>query len=846
MSTTQRVVRKQLAGAEDLLQGVGTVTQTRGGGTYDIHKLDVPIPMTSIAEMQASSAEFVRIYETDTQYTDYRRIPTAMAGDYPSTVQGYWQQMYKYNASAALTFATVAEMKANVQASHIGLVVEWLGYYNLFDGGGNKGVVVAAGADADDGGSYFTCTSGVQVKSYFNGAAKVQQFGAKTDGTDATSAVQAAFNFMSNSFISLDFGEDVTYTLNDSLTYDGTYFDIRGKRVTIAGNITAYPRITSTTTADLTYPTSKTSMGCLRGCAIFFDSLVYYPVIEGITFSNYRFGLAYNTPHNSPLFKSVAFTSCNVGIICYNGSQNYKLNGVRDSGCDVLWISSATAFPADHPNVGNDNYYTDGLTYDAQGNPAALGSHAINAYFDDWFVSSILRPSATSTVAGFSGTYKDSTGTLYADSDAMCRPSGRAFFIPFRNVRMCFGAFFNGLDMRGTSYRGAVLINTSITTLDIIAPKFEGVFGASEPDTTYPFFYVGSVLAGHASTGDIDISGGTDDGHPLINYTSRGAYPTSRGLALVGATPELVRDQQLLGFVNGELYANNRHIMSEENKNLNYDSRSGAAVSVASAGLNTGFYSDNNVVKTLLDGNPVIVDLPSYSSTIGAYQADILITGSSHLTGSLEVAVLNMTEGAWDIGEFYLETGSASSDTLTTAAAINNGDAYITVTSAPTNTNRYTRFLISTGVYVVLDYYDSTNKRLYVMGGKVAGLSATVVAGSTITRAVSVTTVKDFTRGWVALQFSGINYQPSNILGIKNLLFDYTAGVATAALRVVMRLRSVPKDTEKHYGTAAPTTGKWRKGAIVWNTNPASAAYIGWVCTTGGIPGTWKAFGLIA
>jgi len=225
MSTTQRVVRKQLAGAEDLLQGVGTVTQTRGTGTYPIHKLDVPIPMISIAEMQASSAEFVRIYETDTQYTDYRRIPTATTGDYPSAVQGYWQQMYKYSASAALTFATMAEMKANVQASHIGLVVEWLGYHNVFDGGGNRGVVVAASTGTDDGGSFFDCTSGVQVKADFKDGIDARHFGC-VSGQDCTAQlvnIAAFLNLSKGGKIKFAAGETYYYTNHKNIT-DTSYY----------------------------------------------------------------------------------------------------------------------------------------------------------------------------------------------------------------------------------------------------------------------------------------------------------------------------------------------------------------------------------------------------------------------------------------------------------------------------------------------------------------------------------------------------------------------------------------------------------------------------------------------
>ena len=41
--------------------------------------------------------------------------------------------------------------------------------------------------------------------------------------------------------------------------------------------------------------------------------------------------------------------------------------------------------------------------------------------------------------------------------------------------------------------------------------------------------------------------------------------------------------------------------------------------------------------------------------------------------------------------------------------------------------------------------------------------------------------------------------------------------------------------------SAAPTTGTWSQGNIVWNSNPATGV-IGWACTASGTPGTWAAF----
>jgi hypothetical protein len=43
-----------------------------------------------------------------------------------------------------------------------------------------------------------------------------------------------------------------------------------------------------------------------------------------------------------------------------------------------------------------------------------------------------------------------------------------------------------------------------------------------------------------------------------------------------------------------------------------------------------------------------------------------------------------------------------------------------------------------------------------------------------------------------------------------------------------------------------PTSGSYRLGDIVWNSQPKPTGYVGWVCTKAGTPGLWKTFGQIA
>ena len=49
------------------------------------------------------------------------------------------------------------------------------------------------------------------------------------------------------------------------------------------------------------------------------------------------------------------------------------------------------------------------------------------------------------------------------------------------------------------------------------------------------------------------------------------------------------------------------------------------------------------------------------------------------------------------------------------------------------------------------------------------------------------------------------------------------------------------------WASSYPVSGTYQQGDLVNNLNPSAggASYLGWVCTTGGSPGTWKGYGLI-
>ena len=101
----------------------------------------------------------------------------------------------------------------------------------------------------------------------------------------------------------------------------------------------------------------------------------------------------------------------------------------------------------------------------------------------------------------------------------------------------------------------------------------------------------------------------------------------------------------------------------------------------------------------------------------------------------------------------------------------------------------------------------------------------------------------------------GMQYGINN-LGNSNLFFsndfysawgsgtnDFNIGSTVVAYG---QTNAIESQARVAYFNAAPTTGTWSRGDIVWNTQPVAGGTPGWMCVTAGTSGTWKAMASLA
>lgn len=140
-------------------------------------------------------------------------------------------------------------------------------------------------------------------------------------------------------------------------------------------------------------------------------------------------------------------------------------------------------------------------------------------------------------------------------------------------------------------------------------------------------------------------------------------------------------------------------------------------------------------------------------------------------------------------------------------------------------------------------------KRLYTVitgnycrfnGGDGIRLAATTdgASGSIVENNISI-----LNTGWGVTVEAGVtdytvkgNNVQSNTAGSINDLAQHPSGM-------VMLNKGHPLWDRQN---AIPVAGTFKVGDIIYNNVPASAGFIGWVCTVAGTPGTWKTFGVIS
>jgi hypothetical protein len=111
--------------------------------------------------------------------------------------------------------------------------------------------------------------------------------------------------------------------------------------------------------------------------------------------------------------------------------------------------------------------------------------------------------------------------------------------------------------------------------------------------------------------------------------------------------------------------------------------------------------------------------------------------------------------------------------------------------------------------------------------------------------------------GWYLLRVAGTSATGAGGTEGRIRIYTTTSSALTAAdFRVLgsffvttdetVMLPRVKLGPKEGFGTTAPTAGTWALGDRCWHTAPAAAGVPGWVCTTAGSPGTWKAMAALA
>lgn len=149
---TTRTIKKVKGGVQDLLLGKGRVLQERAGGTYEIDRLDVPITVDSIAEMEALDTEHytrARVYADEVTFDDY--------------IYSAADTKWHLSANSVLSVGTIADLR-NLEPTVDGQQINLLGHTVAGVGGGVFYYDASDTTSADNNGTIIITSSGKRWK----------------------------------------------------------------------------------------------------------------------------------------------------------------------------------------------------------------------------------------------------------------------------------------------------------------------------------------------------------------------------------------------------------------------------------------------------------------------------------------------------------------------------------------------------------------------------------------------------------------------------------------------------------------------------------------------------------
>lgn len=391
--------------------------------------------------------------------------------------------------------------------------------------------------------------------------------------------------------------------------------------------------------------------------------------------------------------------------------------------------------------------------------------------------------------------------------------------------------------------------------------------------------YLGSIYNGKVQ---LDLSSAT------AGYTNQIEWYGGRMAILGNANPTLARYGVRITSSDGVYVSNNANTFYGPAFELAADTASGEAVCILMTnGINNKFLAcrdENNDTPFAREANASTENIYDvlYSSYVGPPTIESTSSSPNYLvTNSRSQVLTRPTRVVYQSGPMhkracYYDGGTNVHIPYVAQANINNATVFSNGSNVTFNAN-YLSFATG-GLYFPSITIDTSRVKQFVVskdveasfGGRVAiqCYDAQGGGGSIITTASSV-------KGTVYNPFgTSVSANFGNVFQIgsdsnDDVYFEVAAAVksirviifgADANLRIrsfeILSLNTVYQATAQtnydeivpgaNIGTTPPTAGTWARGMTLFNATPSAATTPGWVCTTAGTPGTWKARAAVA